>query len=157
MRKEFKTLGVVLKKKRLKDKDLLVILLTKERGKLPLLAKGVQKITSRRLSHLDTGNLIRARISEKNDFFYLSETNLVSGFSSIKESFEKATNFFLILKIFEKIAPEAQEDKELFQFLLREIKNIDKGKFSKESFLLDLSRISGVEKSELEGYLLASY
>ncbi len=157
MRREFKTLGVVLRKKKLKGKDLLVVLFTKDKGKLSVLAKGVQKITSRRLSHLDTGNLIKARITEKNEFFYLSETVLVSGFSSIKESLEKATNFFLILKIFEKIAPEAQQDRELFQFLLREIKNIDKGKFSKESFLLDLARISGVEKSELEGYLLASY
>ncbi len=157
MRKEFKTLGIVLKKKKLKGKDLLVILLTKDKGKLSVLAKGVQKITSRRISHLDTGNLIKARMSESNDFLYLSETTLVSGFSSIKEDLKKATNFFLILKIFEKIAPEAQQDRELFQFLLREIKDIEKGKFSKEVFLRDLSRISGIEKSELEGYLSASY
>ena len=149
MRKEFRVLGIVLKKKKLKDRDFQVILFTKKRGKLVLLAKGAQKITSRRLPHLDTGNLIKARVIEKQDFLYLSETLLISGFSSIKENLKKTVNFFLVLKIIEKISPEKQKDEELFQFLLKTIKKIDEGSFEKDVFIENLVKLVGLGKDEL--------
>lgn len=149
MRKAFKVKAFVLKKRKLKDKDLQVILFSKEKGKISVFAKGVQKITSRRLSHLDTGNLISALIYESNDTFYLRETNLISGFSSIKEDFKKSLEFFCVLKALEKILPERQEDKKIFEYLLKVIKQIDKNKFEQYEFIENLSKISGIERKEI--------
>ncbi len=149
MRGEIKVKGVVLRKKRLKEKDLQVILFTEEQGKILAFAKGVQKITSRRLSHLDTGNLIKARVIQKGDFYYLSETSLISGFSSIKENLRKISDFFFVLKIIEKLSPERQKDKLLFQLLLKTIKEINEGLFNREMFIENLAKLSGMDKQEI--------
>ncbi len=149
MRGEIKVKGVVLRKKRLKEKDLQVILFTEEQGKILAFAKGVQKITSRRLSHLDTGNLIKARVIQKGDFYYLSETSLISGFSSIKENLRKISDFFFVLKIIEKLSPEGQKDKLLFQLLLKTIKEINTGLFNRDVFIENLAKLSGMDKEEI--------
>ena len=57
-----KLLALVLKSKPLKEGDLLVTILTKQEGKLVLLAKGVRKINSKRRCFLESGNLIKAQI-----------------------------------------------------------------------------------------------
>ena len=58
--------GIVLAKKNLLNGNRLVILFTKAHGKIVLTGYGVRKLTSRRLSHLETGNYIRISFHKKN-------------------------------------------------------------------------------------------
>ncbi len=149
MKKEIKVEGLVLKKKRGKGKDLFVYIFTKEQGKILVVAKGVKKITSRRLSHLDTGNLIRAVVSEKDSFFYLKETHLISGFSIIKEDYFKTQTFFKILKLLDKVLPEMQPESEVFNLTLRAISNLANNSFDFNAFEKKLSQILGFPENEL--------
>ncbi len=128
-----KTQGVVLKKKSLLNKDYLVTIFTKEQGKVKIFAKGAKKITSRRLSHLETGNLVEVLISKKNDRLYLQETKLISVFSKIKNNKEKLEKLYLFLFIVDRLLPEGQKDYSVFQIILK--------------FLIDLS---GNDKFEID-------
>lgn len=119
MTKLIKTEGIVLKKKSLINKDFLVTIFSQEEGKIKVFAKGAKKITSRRLSHLQTGNLIEAIINKKDDRFYLQETRLISGFSKIKNSQIKLNYLYNFIFILERLLAENQRDFSVFRLLKR--------------------------------------
>lgn len=121
VKKNFKLTGFVLQKKILLKNDCLVKIFTKEKGKISVLAKGVRKITSRRLSHLQTGNLIKMIIYKKNAFFYLKETDLISGFISIKNDKVKEKDFYYLFYLIERLLPEEQKNKSLYNLLTKNI------------------------------------
>ncbi len=153
MSKLIKTEGIVLKKKSLLDKDYLVTIFTKDQGKIRVLAKGVKKITSRRLSHLQTGNLIKLLINQKNDRLYLQETKIISGFSKIKKDKNKVKNLYLFLFIIDRLLAENQKDWSVYQIILNFLIDLsEKKNFSLDNFveklLVDLGYLNKVNKRD---------
>lgn len=124
--RKIKTEGFVLKKKILFGKDFLVFFFTQDRGKITVLAKGIKKLTSRRISSLETGNLVNIIIEKKKEIFYLKETELKSGFYQIKNNFKKINaiyNFFFIL---DKLLPENQKEEKVYNIVKKFFIEIDK-------------------------------
>jgi recombinational DNA repair protein (RecF pathway) len=58
--------GIILKKEPLNEADYQIHLYAKNFGKMAAKVKSAQKITSKLSAHLEPGNLIKARIIEKN-------------------------------------------------------------------------------------------
>lgn len=113
MRQIQKVEGFVLKKRTLLEKDLLVTLFTSEMGKITVMAKGARSITSRRAAHLQTGNLIKAQLSELHDRFFVQSTELVSGFVQLRTE-KKLNTLYLYLYILDKLSPEKVEEHQLY-------------------------------------------
>ncbi|MFS8160245.1 MAG: recombination protein O N-terminal domain-containing protein, partial [Candidatus Roizmanbacteria bacterium] len=59
MRISFSDEAVVLKKTKLQESTSSLVLFSKNHGKMRVSAYGVRTLTSRRLSHLETGNFIK--------------------------------------------------------------------------------------------------
>ena len=112
--KIIETDAIVIKEKRLLKNDSLVIFFTKKLGKIKVVAKGVKKITSRRLSHLDTGNLIKVFFYQKKDVYYLQKTILRSSFSLLKANHVKIKYLFFILFLLDRLLPENQEENKIY-------------------------------------------
>jgi len=110
MRKTIKTEAIVLMKRSLLGKDLIITVFTKELGKARLLAKGVKKITSRRLPHIQTGNLIKAVINKKGEYLYLQQTDLISAFSNIKKDEKKVGFLYNLFFVLDRLLPEEQKE-----------------------------------------------
>ncbi|MDH7476421.1 MAG: DNA repair protein RecO [Microgenomates group bacterium] len=112
MSRTIKTEAIVLKKNNnLLNKDSLITLFTEKHGKITVIAKGIKKLTSRRLPHNQTGNLIKGIIIRRGSFFYLQETELISHFSEIKKQSKKLPWFYFYFFILDRLLPE--NDKEL--------------------------------------------
>lgn len=110
-----KTEGFILKKKTLLEKDFLISIFTEKKGKINCLAKGARKITSRRLSYLETGNLVDILIEEKRSIFYIKEINLKSCFLNIKNNLKKINLMYQFLYFLERILPENQKEENVFK------------------------------------------
>ncbi len=139
MSKIVKTEAIVLKKKNLLDKDTRVTLFTEKYGRLDLTAFGIKKITSRRLAHIQTGNLITALIYKKNNQFYLQGTQLISAFSHIKEDQHRMNYLYLFFFVLDRLLPENQQEKFIYQLT--------------KKFLINLSETANFSKLILEKYL----
>jgi len=151
MSRSIKSEGIVLKKKGLLNKDYLVTIFTKEQGKIKIFAKGAKKITSRRLAHLQTGNLVQAIINKKDDRLYLQETKLISGFSKIKNDKKKVENLYLFLFIVDRLLAEGQKDYSVYQLLLKFLIDLsESAQFSInlfiEKLLVDLGYLNKMDK-----------
>jgi len=101
-----KTEAVVLKKRLLLNQDLLVVLFSESQGKIVVIAKGARKITSKRLPHLETANLINVILNKRKERLYLQESRLISGFSQLKADEKKVTDLYQFFYVIERLLPE---------------------------------------------------
>ncbi len=123
--RHFTDTGIVMKKIRLKEQHISVDIFSEEGGKLHLFAFGVRNITSRRLSHLETGNIIKFSYSHIESRFLLSETELVSAYSQIKSDPFKLQKLYEILQLLSKILPEQEPEQQVFKETLAMLKNLN--------------------------------
>ncbi len=126
MSRTLKTEGIVLKKKNLPTQDVIVTLFTHDIGRMRILAKGVKKISSKRLPHLQTGNIIKAVIYNSEKKLYLQETSLISGLSQIKKDPKKLSFVYFYFHLIDRLLPENQQELEIYKATKR--------------FLIDLSK-----------------
>jgi len=117
--------GFIFKKTSLLNRDLIITVFCRELGRIRILAKGIKKLTSRRGPHIETGNLINAVLSKNKDYYFLQETNLISGFSQIKKNQLKFQCLYLFLLVLEKLLPENQKEEKMYKLF--------------KSFMIDLS------------------
>lgn len=114
MSRTSKTEGIVLKKRNLPSQDIVVTLFTQEMGKVRILAKGVKKITSRRLPHLQTGNIIKVVIYNADKKGYLQETSLISSLSQVKNDPKKLSFCYFYFHVLDRLLPENQQELEIY-------------------------------------------
>ena len=135
MKRTIKTEAIVLKKRAFPNQDKIVTLFTKELGKLTVFAKGIKKITSRRLPHVQTANLINTILYKKDNRFYLQETNLISGFSQIKKNPHKIQLLYLFLFVVERLLPENQLETTVYKLVLKFLIELAKTDSQNDLFL----------------------
>lgn len=146
MKRNYTDEGIVIRKRSLKDKNLLVTIFSKKLGKITLSAYGVKKITSRRISHLETGNYIRFSYYRKDSYFTLRETELIYGYSKIRVSETKLDVLFMLFFILNKILPEEQEEYKVYiktLDILKNLNNTDLKIKDIEAYLKDVLSVSG--------------
>jgi len=123
------TLGLVINKKTIKETDLLITLLTPKEGKIVVLAKGAKNIKSSRLGNLQLGNLIKAQIYCKNDFFWLSESQNLNPFLLQDKSLTQINLLFYFLEILNRLMAENQHIDKVFDISKNIIDSINQNKF----------------------------
>ncbi|OGK17028.1 DNA repair protein RecO [Candidatus Roizmanbacteria bacterium RIFCSPHIGHO2_01_FULL_39_12b] len=117
--------GLVLKKVIIGERDVMLTILSKTKGKLEIRAFGVKKITSRRIGHLETGNYIKFILSNRGDRLALGETELLWGYSNIKDSKLKMEFLYLLFTILNKILPIEQSEQSAFELVLDYLKKLN--------------------------------
>lgn len=114
MARQLKTEAIVLKKNHLLNQDTILTLFTQEIGKIGVVAKGIKKITSKRLPHIQTGNLIRIILHYSHNMYFLQNTELISGFTDIKKKEEKIRILFVFFFVLERLLPERQQENDIY-------------------------------------------
>ncbi|MFH0773208.1 MAG: DNA repair protein RecO [bacterium] len=144
--------GIILVKRKILHSDVLIIILTRHFGKIAVLAKGVQKITSKRISVLQTGNIVRINFTEKhNSLRYLSSVELISHLSSIKKELTKLHNLYILLYMFERLLPDGQKDPHIYLHCKNSIVRLAKTKsdrFSLKTAMSETLTILGYGKCQ---------
>ncbi|RJQ26258.1 DNA repair protein RecO [Candidatus Parcubacteria bacterium] len=115
--KYLKDTGFVIKKVNLGDADRFVTILSKNHGKVEVLAKGVRKITSRRASALEPLNLIKFQAIERKKTPLLTEVELINPFSSSKNSLSNISLIFLVCELVDKLCPYGQKNESVFNLV----------------------------------------
>jgi DNA repair protein RecO len=131
--------GIVLKKNRLPNQNVSLNIFSEHSGKINIFAYGIRTITSRRLSHLETGNYISFSYRNEDDRLFLSETELIYGYSKIKDDPLRLQKMYVALQLLQKILPENAPESQLYDLTLsyfKELNNNDHvGPQSEETYL----------------------
>lgn len=100
--------GIVINKKTIREKDLLITLLTPKDGKIVALAKGATNIKSRRLSSLQLGNIIQAYVYTQNHRSWISETSVITSFLRHPKNLIQLNLLFYFLELVNRFIAENQ-------------------------------------------------
>ena len=141
MQRQFKTEGIILKRRQLLNKDLLITLNTFEYGKINVMAKGVRDIKSKRLSAILTGNLVDVILYNRFDRYYLQSTHIISLFSSIIKDEKKQKSLFFFLYVLDQLLPEGQKEEKVYNLQKKFMIEIANNGLSNASLIKFANRI----------------
>jgi len=123
--KIIKTNCIVLKKKEMKEADLLVTLFSKEYGKIMATAYGIRKSKKRNIVSLNPLNEVEITLLQKNNFYVVKDVEIIKNFKNILKSIEKLEISLYVLDSIDKIYYITDENGDFFDKLLEILNFID--------------------------------
>ncbi len=111
--------AIVLKKQNLPSRDVVFTVFAEGLGKLRVYGKNIKSVTSRRIAHLQTGNLVMMQIRTRGETNYIEETSLQSAFGSVKGDIRLLRSAYLVLYVLDRLLPEREAEDRIFALLLR--------------------------------------
>ncbi len=115
---QFKTEGVILKRKDFGEADRILTVFTKKFGKISILARGVRKITSRRAGNVELLNRVMMFLHQGKNFFILTEAQSINTFENLKNNLTLSTYSYHLLELTAKLTAENQENPVLYDDLV---------------------------------------
>lgn len=155
----YKTEGIILKRTNFGEGDKILAVLTRQHGKIKILAKGVRKITSRRAGSVELFNHSLLFLASGKTFDLLTEACSLHTFPRLRKSLAKVAVAFYLMELADRLLPEKQENRLAFNLLLQTLEHLEKrkvagwGKFL-EDFEKSLLRLTGFWSWESRGQLL---
>lgn len=113
MNHSFRTQAIVLKRVNVGETDRIITLLSKDRGKLVCVAKGIRKLKSSNRANLEPGNLVEAFLVQTKGLPILTQSKLLRDSTSIRSSLNNISQLSQILEIFDRLLVEDFIDEEI--------------------------------------------
>jgi len=124
----FTTRAVVLKNYVYKDMDKIYTFLSRDKGKILGIGKGVRKVSSRRGGNLDTLNLVEVQLNEhKSGQNYITEVKTIESFKKVKQDLELSKKSFYMVELVSKFLYEDENSEQVFDLLHRALKTLETG------------------------------
>jgi len=121
--KKVNTVAVVLKSINYRDSDKIYTLLSKDLGKIPAVARGVRKISSRRAGNLDTLNLVKVGLSESlSGMRQIDEVSGLNSFRRLKSDYVLTIQCSYVVELLHKTTEEGGNAEPAFELLVKFLK-----------------------------------
>src|SRR5215469_678141 len=128
--RNFKTEGVIIKRRNINDADRILTIMTRDYGKIQIKAAGVRKITSRRAAHIELLNHTIVHLYQGKTFIVLTEAKMLDDFSLIKQDFDKVGLAYHLCELVDGLCPENQENRNVFFLLQRTLTELAQQKIA---------------------------
>jgi DNA repair protein RecO (recombination protein O) len=138
--------GVVLAKRNYGEADRILILYSKDRGKLSLMAKGVRRPKSKKRGHIEIFNKVSFSASLGRGIDLMTEAEVIDDFSDIRNSLKKVSLAYYFCEVVGKITHEGEPNHEVYNLIVESLENLrvtSKLKDLRLEFVLKLLTILG--------------
>ncbi|MBU1167268.1 DNA repair protein RecO [Patescibacteria group bacterium] len=134
----YRTTGIILRKINLQDHHKIATILTRERGKVKGVCRGVRKIKSKLAPHLEVGVLSELILVEgKKDLDTITAAKSVEVFKNIRADLKKASFLYYLCEIVDLLTPDQHQDEAVFNLMVEALTHLNKAdKKDKELSLL---------------------
>lgn len=124
----YKVEGIVLKRRNLGEADRVLTILSKESGKIAVIAPGVRRIPSRRSSHVELLNFSQLTLygSSKTFMPIVTEAQTLEDFSPIKSDLHKIGVALYICELINGLCADNQENRRVFFHLKSVLSELSK-------------------------------
>lgn len=119
------TLALVLKRQDYRESDSLVTVITKDFGKLNLVARGTKKLHSKLAGHLEPANLIDLLIIKGKNLDYVGSAVNSDAYLGVKDNLNKIYYVGQALAWFNRLVRSGEADQRLFFLLGRWLEVLD--------------------------------
>ena len=113
----FRTEAIVLRRTDFGEADRLLTVLTPERGKLRLVAKGARKPTSRKSGHVELFSYGQFLVAVGRDLDLVTQAETLEPFLPLREDLLRTTYAYYVSELTDAFAAEQDENRPLFVLL----------------------------------------
>lgn len=117
--------ALVLKNINFKDSDKIYTLFVRVLGKVSAKARGIRKFSSKRLSLLDSLNLVKIGLVGDHELKTITEVTLTDSFKNIKSDLTRLKTAIYLIEIVSSYLDESDEYSELFELLIKCLKRLE--------------------------------
>jgi len=123
----YRTRGLVLKRRDFGEADRLLTVLTRDHGKVTLLAKGARKPSSRKAPHVDLFKHVDLLVHKGRSFGIVSQADTVSTFASFHQDLERLAAAHYMAELADVLTAEEEEAAAVYDFMLSVLQWLDEG------------------------------
>ncbi len=142
----YRALGLTLRRSPMREADLLSVMYTREYGKLELLARGAQRLTSKLMGHLEPLTLVRVSVARGRSMDHVTEAEVVDAFRAVKSGYEHAARGLYVAELIDGFSALSAANAELFDLAVQTLEVLGAVKdpdLALRYFDLQLLRLSG--------------
>lgn len=129
--RNFRTEGIIIKRRNFKDQDRILTVITRNHGKIYVKACGVRKITSRRAGHIEPLNHSILSLYQGKMFPILTEASTLNNFPEIKSDLDQVGAAYHLCELVDGLCPENQENSQVFDLLKQTLERLELRKQAK--------------------------
>lgn len=118
----------VLSRKKFGEADRILVVFSKDFGKLHLLAKGIRKPKSRKRGHLEVFTRIKYSVSRTHGMELITEAETVDSYEAIRKDLKKVAVSFFIMEVVDKLIREDEKHDLLYELVRRTLTDIGKSR-----------------------------
>lgn len=116
--------AVVLRTYRLGEADRIVVLFTRDRGKIRSVAKGVRRSKSKFGARLEPGSFVAVQMYEGRNLDTVTQAETVESFHEIRDDLDRLTTAAAILEAVDLVAQEGKPDQRLFDMTVGALRTV---------------------------------
>ena len=142
----YRALGLTLRRSPVREADLLTVMYTREHGKLELLARGAQRLTSKLMGHLEPLTLVRVSIARGRSMDQVTEAEVVNAFPAVRNGYENSARGLYVAELVDGFSALSAANAELFNLTVQTLEGLDAARdadLALRYFDLQLLRLSG--------------
>jgi DNA repair protein RecO (recombination protein O) len=109
--------AVVLRRVDFGEADRVLVLYTRERGKLSVVAKGVRRMSSRMAGHLELFTQSELMLAKGANLDVVTQAESRNAFRAVREDLTRTSTAYLIVELTDALTEDALEQPELFDLL----------------------------------------
>jgi DNA repair protein RecO (recombination protein O) len=110
--------AIVLRRVDFGEADRVLVIYTRERGKLPVVAKGVRRISSRMAGHLELFTHSELQLAKGANLDVVTQADTRNPFRAVREDLTKTSTAYLIAELTDALTEDGMEHRELFDLLV---------------------------------------
>ncbi len=128
--KEFQDDAVVLRTYKSGESDRVVVLWTRQHGKVRVFAKGIRKTTSRLGGTLEALAYVRVNLAEtRGDFYVARHVAHLEHLSTLRSSYDRINAGYAVVEVVDAIPSDDVADEGIFDLLVRVLLTLDNEEF----------------------------
>lgn len=120
--------GIVIFRKNYGEADRILIVFSKNFGKIRLLAKSIRKVKSRKRGHLEIFSHIRFSAQSTRGIDLITEVETINLFTTLRVSLRKVAVAYYFAEVLDKLTREEEKQEHVFDLFLDYINQINTAK-----------------------------
>jgi DNA repair protein RecO (recombination protein O) len=124
--------GIILARRNYSEADRILVIFSKDYGKLSLIAKGVRRLKSRKRAHIEIFNRIKFSASRGKTLDLMTEAEIIDSLSDVKLNLNKVSLAYYFAEVVGRMTREGEKNSEIYEELINFLTSLkNKGNLKK--------------------------
>ena len=122
--KRYSSEGIVLARRSYSEADRILVVYSKNYGKISFMAKGVRKPKSRKRGSLEVFSHIKFSAARGRNLDIIEEAEIIDSFQTIRKSLKKVAVAYYLMEVVGRVTREDEKNEKFFILILKYLQNL---------------------------------